>query len=47
MVYQQKYGEEMRSPLSPIVANLFMEYFEEKNPLFLSSSTKVMGKICG
>mgnify|MGYP001824971233 CR=1 FL=1 len=29
-IYEQSYGMSMGSPLSPVLSNLFMEYFEEK-----------------
>ena len=30
-IYEQTHGVVMGSPISPIIANIFMEYFEQKD----------------
>ena len=44
--YEQVEGATMGSPVSPIVANLYMEYFEQKAP---NSAThpQAMAEVCG
>ena len=44
--YQQMEGAAMGSPLSPIVANIFMEQFQKRSPGNSSTSPKSLEKIC-
>ena len=44
--YVQKEGAAMGSPVSPIVANLFIEHFEGEGPDLVPSLLKVLGAIC-
>jgi hypothetical protein len=41
--YEQVEGAAMGSPLSPVIANLFMELLEDNS----DSESKIMGEICG
>ena len=41
--YEQVEGAAMGSPVSPIVANLYMEYLEQKA---LSTAPQVLGQVC-
>ena len=43
--YEQVEGAGMGSPVSPIVANLYMEYFEQK--ALSTASPQVMALVCG
>ena len=45
--YQQLEGAAMGSPLSPIVANIFMEKFEEEALATTHTPTKSVENICG
>ena len=45
-VGEQVEGVAMRSPASPIVANLYMEHFEKKS-LSITTIPQPMGVICG
>ena len=40
-IYQQKFGTAMGSPVSPVIANLFMEWLEQRH----SSSNMSAGTI--
>ena len=45
--YEQVEGAAMGSPVSPIVANLYMEYLEQKSPKYCSPPTpKVLVQVC-
>ena len=44
--YEQVEGVAMGSPVSPIVANLYMEYFEQK-ALSTAPHPPVLGQVCG
>ena len=43
--YEQVEGAAMGSPVSPIVANLYMEYFEQK-ALSTAPTPQVLGQVC-
>ena len=45
--YEQVEGAAMGSPVSPIVANLYMEYLEQKAPKHCSTPPKVLVQVCG
>ena len=44
--YEQVQGTAMGSPISPLIANLFMEEFEVKSLRFLPTPTIIMAKVC-
>ena len=44
--YEQAEGAAMDSPVSPIVANLYMEYLEQK-ALSIAPTPQVLAKVCG
>ena len=44
--YEQVEGAAMGSPVSPIVANLYMEYFEQK-ALSTATTPQNMAQVCG
>ena len=44
--YEQVEGAAMGSPVSPIVANLYMEYLEQK-ALSTAPTPQVLGQVCG
>ena len=44
--YEQVEGAAMGSPVSPIVANLYMEYSEQK-PLSTATLPQVLAQVCG
>lgn len=46
-LYEQTYSVTMGSPLSPIVANLFMENFESKALSSALYQPKLLEKVCG
>ena len=45
--YQQTQGAAMGSPISPLIANIFMEEFEVKAPPVLPPSPFHVAKVCG
>ena len=45
-IYEQVEGAAMGSPVSPIVANLYMEYLEQK-ALSTAPTPQVLGQVCG
>ena len=45
--YEQVEGAAMGSPVSPIVANLYMEYFEQKSSKHCTPPPKVLVQVCG
>ena len=45
-IYKQSYRVEMVSPLSPIIANLFMEYFETKAFEYSPLKPKFVEMVC-
>jgi len=50
-IYRQKFGTAMGSPVSPLVANMFMEHLERKlldtAPASRKCETEIMEKVCG
>ena len=45
--YKQVEGAAMGSPVSPIVANMYIEYLEQKNSIYCPTSPHVLVQICG
>ena len=45
--YEQVEGAAMGSPVSPIVANLYMEYLEQKALSTAPHPPQVLGQVCG
>ena len=45
--YQQTQGAAMGSPISPLIANIFMEEFEVKSPPVLPQPPFPVAKVCG
>ena len=46
-IYKQINGAAMGSPVSPLVANLYMERFEQHALSTFSRSSDILGPICG
>ena len=45
--YEQVEGAAMGSPVSPIVANLYMEYFRTKSSKHCTQPPQILGQVCG
>ena len=45
--YEQVEGAAMGSPVSPIVANLYMEYLEQKSSKYCTQPPQILGQVCG
>ena len=45
--YEQVEGAAMGSPVSPTVANLYMEYLEQKALSTAPNPPKILGQVCG
>ena len=45
--YEQVEGAAMGSPVSPIVANLYMEYLEQKALSTAPNPPQILGQVCG
>ena len=45
--YEQTQGAAMGSPVSPVLANLYMEWFEEQSPNNSCEPSQMVEKVCG
>ena len=45
--FEQTQGADMGSPVSPVLANPYMEFFEDRVIIIRSEPTQMVAKICG